>query len=98
MSVVIGEMKVVYTTKQDVVKRPKITGSEDAVRICRDLYDPTTIEHHEEFWAVYLNRSNGVIGWARIRECAKVFDIQVLDHVIIAPGGGWYSYADMGRM
>lgn len=149
MSIVIGEMKVVYTSKQDVVKRPRIAGSEDAVRFCKELYDPGTIEHHEEFWCVYLNRCNGVIGWAkigmgsaaactvcprmvmqyallanasgiilthnhpsgsvqpsraddqvteRIKECAKVFDVQVVDHVIIAPFGGWYSYADMGRM
>lgn len=33
----------------------------------------------------------------RIREGASILDIRVLDHIIIA-GGGWYSYADEGRL
>ena len=33
----------------------------------------------------------------KISEAAKIFDFRVVDHIIIAPGG-YYSYADNGRM
>jgi len=32
----------------------------------------------------------------KIRDAAKLFDVQVLDHIIIAPDGGYYSFADNG--
>tara|TARA_R110000765_G_scaffold9911_3_gene30865 strand:+ start:54872 stop:55321 length:450 start_codon:yes stop_codon:yes gene_type:complete len=32
----------------------------------------------------------------KIQDAAKLFDIQVLDHIILAPDGGYYSFADNG--
>ena len=32
----------------------------------------------------------------KIRDAAKLFDVQVLDHIILAPDGGYYSFADNG--
>lgn len=32
----------------------------------------------------------------KIREAAKLFDVQVLDHIILAPDGEYYSFADNG--
>lgn len=32
----------------------------------------------------------------KIQEAAKFFDVNVLDHLIIVPGGNYYSFADNG--
>lgn len=34
----------------------------------------------------------------KIQNAAKVFDVKVLDHLIIVPGGNYYSFADNGLM
>ena len=34
----------------------------------------------------------------RIRKAAKFLDIAVLDHIIISPNGGYYSFADEGHI
>lgn len=33
---------------------------------------------------------------AKIKKAAKLFDVMVLDHLIIAPNGEYYSFADNG--
>ncbi len=33
---------------------------------------------------------------AKINEAAKLFDVKVLDHLIIVPNGDYYSFADNG--
>ncbi|MFC4218990.1 JAB domain-containing protein [Flagellimonas marina] len=32
----------------------------------------------------------------KIKEAAKLFDVKVLDHIILAPDGRYYSFADNG--
>ncbi|RIV31548.1 DNA repair protein [Flagellimonas lutimaris] len=32
----------------------------------------------------------------KIKEAARLFDVQVLDHIIMAPDGRYYSFADYG--
>lgn len=32
----------------------------------------------------------------KIKGAAQLFDVQVLDHIILAPDGGYYSFADNG--
>lgn len=32
----------------------------------------------------------------KIKDAAKFFDVQVLDHIILTPDGGYYSFADNG--
>lgn len=34
----------------------------------------------------------------RIIQCANLFDISVMDHIIVGPRKGYYSYLDAGRM
>lgn len=34
----------------------------------------------------------------KIRNASKLFDIQVLDHIILAPDGSYYSFADDGHL
>ncbi len=34
----------------------------------------------------------------KIKEASKLFDIKVLDHLILAPNGNYYSFADNGIM
>ena len=32
----------------------------------------------------------------KIKEAAQLFDVKVLDHIILAPDGSYYSFADNG--
>ncbi|MFD2101439.1 JAB domain-containing protein [Flagellimonas iocasae] len=34
----------------------------------------------------------------KIKEAAQLFDVKVLDHIILAPDGRYYSFADNGLM
>lgn len=34
----------------------------------------------------------------KIREVCRLFDIQLLDHIIVTPFGPYYSYCDEGRL
>ena len=34
----------------------------------------------------------------KVREAGKIMDIHILDHIILAPEGGYYSFADEGLM
>ncbi|MDF0706953.1 JAB domain-containing protein [Flagellimonas okinawensis] len=34
----------------------------------------------------------------KIKEAAQLFDVKVLDHIILAPDGRYYSFADHGLM
>ncbi|MCE5347160.1 MAG: JAB domain-containing protein [Bacteroidales bacterium] len=34
----------------------------------------------------------------KLKDAATIMDIQLLDHIIIAPGGGYYSFADEGML
>lgn len=33
-----------------------------------------------------------------VQKCLQVFDVKLLDHVIITDDNGWYSYNDEGKM
>lgn len=34
----------------------------------------------------------------KIKQAAKLFDVSVLDHIILAPDGSYYSFADNGEL
>ncbi|MBN8666117.1 MAG: JAB domain-containing protein [Chitinophagales bacterium] len=56
----IAEIKVSYTPKKEC--GPPITQSQDAEKIFREFFDHDTIGLQEQFYAMYLNRANQVIG------------------------------------
>ena len=131
--------------EQEAIQKPRLTCSKDAYELLKPdlLYLP-----YEEFWIVYLNRSNFVLKKQKIgqggmtgtvadpriafktaiehsaaaivlahnhpsgntspsqadqelttkfKECGKILDIHVNDHLIITDNG-YYSFADEGKM
>lgn len=144
----LAEISITYKTTVKPSERQKIKTSAEAYNIIKQVYDPDTIEHHEQFFVVLLNRANHVLGFSRlsqggtsgtvvdvrivfqlalktnacgiilshnhpsgqlrpseqdlsitrkIKEAAKLFDIAVLDHVIMT-SENYYSLADNGHM
>jgi len=57
----LAEIKITYSPKLKASERQKISGSRDAERILRPLFEDF-IEHRETMYALYLNRSNSVLG------------------------------------
>jgi len=115
-------------------KKVKISKSQDAYSVFKELFDQDTLELTESFIVLFLNRANNTIGWIkvsqggisgtivdiklifatalkcaasamilahnhpsgnkkaseqdirmtnRLKESGKIFDIQILDHLII---------------
>ncbi len=56
----IAEIKVSYLPAKS--EKPKITTSQDALKIFRGFFPSDTIQLQEYFMALYLNRANKVIG------------------------------------
>lgn len=144
----LAEIAITYKSKVRPSERQTIKTSQDAFNIMKQVYDPETIEHHEQFFVFLVNRANHVLGFSRlshggmtgtvvdvrivlqlalktnacgiilthnhpsgqlrpseqdlsitrkIKEAAKLFDIAVLDHVIMT-SENYYSLADNGHM
>lgn len=34
----------------------------------------------------------------KIKKASKLFDVKILDHIILAPDGSYYSFADFGQL
>ena len=76
----VAEVELVYRSKVKPSERPKISGSADAYRIFRETWDHS-IEHHETFRIMLLNRSNKVLGIATISTggiSGTVTDIRII--------------------
>ncbi len=144
----ISEIQVTYTNPIPENERVQIHRSSDAYNTLRKLWQEDTIEYREQFYVLYLNRSNTVLGYflhsiggvagtmvdvrqilgialkanassiivshshpsgnlktseadksitRKIVEAAKLFDISVLDHLILTKSS-YYSFADEGVM
>jgi DNA repair protein RadC len=144
----VSEIEIRYKNKVKVSERPKINGSRDAERILRPLFNEF-VEHREVMYALYLNRSNKVLGSYRIgvggvsgvavdpklifqaalkanasgiilahnhpssnrapsqadidltkkiKQAGVFLEISLLDHLIILPDDGYYSFADEGHL
>jgi DNA repair protein RadC len=61
----VAEITIQYSSKVKPSDRPKITGSREAAEILRSFFGET-LEHHESFYAMYLNRANKVLGVTKI--------------------------------
>lgn len=58
----IAEVKLSYSTKVKAADRLKVTCSEDAYKAFLRTWAEDTIEHHESFKMMLLNRANCVLG------------------------------------
>jgi DNA repair protein RadC len=61
----VTEIEIKYKNKVKSSDRPKISGSRDAERIFRTIFNEF-VEHHEAMYAMYLNRANKVLGCLQI--------------------------------
>ena len=61
----LAEVSVKYSSKIKAGSRPRVTSSEDAIKIFREIWDEGTIELHESMYVLLLNRANYVLGWYR---------------------------------
>jgi DNA repair protein RadC len=64
----ISEVEIVYRTKIRASDRLQVKCSKDAYDILLSNWDLDTIEHHESFKVLLLNRSNKVLGVAIISQ------------------------------
>lgn len=62
----LAEVEISYKSTVKASDRPKITRSKDAFEILKGIYNPNTVEHHEEAVILLLNRAMHVLGWAKI--------------------------------
>ena len=145
----VDEVRLVYLTKTPASQRAKVTSSADAYRVLLSAWEEGTIEHHESFKILLLNRANRALGIAevssggisgtvidvrqifqaavksncssiiaahnhpsgnrqpsdadiqitkKISEAGGIMDIKLLDHLILTPSEGYFSFADEGLL
>lgn len=58
----VSEIKLTYRTRVKASLRPKITSSQDCVKVLRESWDLDRIELVEQFKVMLLNRANKVLG------------------------------------
>lgn len=63
----IAEVQIFYNNKVRPSDRPKIGTSSDCAEILRQLWTPT-LDHHESFYSLMLDRANKVLGVYRASE------------------------------
>ena len=62
----LAEVSMSYRSKIKPADRPKITSSKNAYNYLRTIFNPDTIEHHEEFYIILIGQSSKVLGWVKI--------------------------------
>ena len=143
----LAEIFVSYKSKSE--KEIKILNSRDSFNVLFPLFDKDTIELKEEFFLLFLNRANNVLGWfklssggtsgtvvdvkiifmlalhinashfilshnhpsknirpsdadititKRIKEAGNLFEITLLDHLIISADGAYFAFSDEGLL
>lgn len=142
----LAEIKVSY--HPNISYHPQIVSSLDSYVVFKDFFPEESINLQERFIAMYLNRSNRVLGvypisiggitgtvadtrlilsvalktaavniilahnhpsgnlkpsnadielTRKVKESARLMDINVMDHIILSPvGGQYFSFADDG--
>ena len=60
----VDEVRLVYLTKTPASQRTKVTNSEAAYHAFLSAWEEGTIEHHESFRILLLNRANRALGIA----------------------------------
>lgn len=64
--VAVGEVTLRYTRRKVKITSESITCSQDAERVIRRIYPKGSIEHREMMFALFLSRSNKLLGYAQI--------------------------------
>ena len=75
----LAEVKISYIGKTPWGE--KINKSADVFQILFDLYDKDTIELKEEFFVIFLNRSNRYLGWIKLSSggsSGTVVDVKII--------------------
>lgn len=84
----LSEVEISYKTKVKAKNRVKITKSQDLYEVLKNIYNPNTVEHHEEAVIILLNRGMQVLGWAKISQGGITHAIVdpriVFQHAILA--------------
>ncbi len=76
----VSEIKVSYSDKVKASERAKICASKDAANILNTVFEDC-IQHHEEFYVMFLNRSNRVLGISCISKggiAGTVVDVKII--------------------
>jgi len=60
--------EITLKLKKGNVLKSKITKSEDAANIFRQIWDADTLEIHESVIVIFLNRQNNTIGWFKVSQ------------------------------
>ena len=60
----VGEVKLTYGRTEEY--RGQIRSSSSVVEFLRKLYADDVIEHHEEFWVLFLNHGLRIIGFQQL--------------------------------
>jgi len=58
----VAEIEISYTPKRLSLKRPIITSSNDVYEIFKELFNPKLMNIKEEFFVLFLNKANRIIG------------------------------------
>lgn len=81
MKNLISEIELIYKPVIEKQERIKITNSQDAFKAILSNWNKNTIELHEEFKVLLLNRANEVLGVHTVSKggiTATVVDIRIL--------------------
>ncbi len=149
MHINVNEIQISYREVAPISGNPKMTCSQAAHTVLRELWNPHTIGLHESFKVLLLNNSNQIKGiyhlseggitaalvdirilfavvlkslsvgiilahnhpsgqlrpsqadtqlTKKIQRAAKLLDVRVLDHLILGPQDGYFSFADEGLL
>ena len=77
----IKEMEIVYVPNSKKFTEQKITSSQSAHLIFRELFNPNTINFQEECIVLYLNNYNKVLGTQKLSKgglTATVVDARII--------------------
>jgi len=86
MNNIISEIELTYKPLISIQERIKISNSQDAFKVILNNWNENTIELHEEFKVLLLNRSNEVLGVHTVSKggiTATVVDIRILFAVVL---------------
>ncbi|MEQ8909428.1 MAG: JAB domain-containing protein [Vicingaceae bacterium] len=59
---ILHEIEISYKSKTKLSDRVKLTSSQNVYQCLMDIWNPDTIELHERFYVIYLDRANHVLG------------------------------------
>jgi DNA repair protein RadC len=82
----LAEVEISYKSKVKPADRVKITSSVAAFQVFKQIFNPNTIEHHEDFIFLILNRANHVIGWHKLSQggtSGTVVDVKIVFQIAI---------------